>query len=310
MKRKEFINFALLFAVARQLPFTATEEELFRFDFSSVKRLLEKAPPAERETASLMIKNLLYDMEYLFKRATEKTDLAGLKKLAVEADQQFYTENKLKAGSFSYHPLTTAQLEAAKRNTSLKPGEYDTMVKTLKYYTNKINTSNEKFEKLIPQLLEEADQAAQIQKEAEAKVGCAKVVSIVAAVIIVVVAIVVAAFTFGAAGALVALSVIAAAAIIGGSISNAKDGAPMGAVIGSASSVLIVSGSKTILDKKVKLPWVDFDKMIKCAFLSEVTAITSSVFSVGTYPTQAMMGSVAVNILGITKKMPGIQTDC
>src|ERR1700741_1504798 len=220
MKRKEFINFALLFAAAHQLPISATQDESFKLDFSSFNGLLKKVPASEMDTASLMMKNLLYDMEYIFKQDTEKTDLPALKKLAEEADRKFYAENKLKADSFSYQSLNIASLESMKRNSGLKPGEFDTMIKSIKYYSNKLKGSKEKFEKLIPGLLEEATLAAQKQKEAEEKANCSKVLSFVAAVVIVVVAIVIAAFTFGAAGALVALAVIAAAAIIGGVIGD------------------------------------------------------------------------------------------
>lgn len=312
MKRKEFINFALLAAAAHHLPFPATQEELFRFEFSSVAELLKKVPATEQVTAILMIKNLLYDMEYLFKQVKGKTDLTTLKKLAEEADRKFYAENKLKGKSFGYQPFTISKLEDAKRNTSLKPGEFDTMLKTIKYYSNKIRTSGEKFEKLIPSLLKEADQAAQKQKEAEDKGECQKVLSVIAAVIIVVVAVVVATFTFGAGAGLVALAVIAAAAIIGAAFAASKgtlDGVLMGAMIGASLDTLTV-GVTTISIEKEKISWGDFDKRIKCAFLSVVNAMTTTIFSPNTYPSRAIMGSVAVNIFGITNKIPGIEMEC
>jgi len=311
MKRRDFINFAALFAAARHLPFPATEDELFRFDFSSIHALLKKVPQAERETATLMMKNLLFDMEYIFKQTKNKTDLATLKKLAEEADQKFYTENKLKATSFRYQPLTLAKLEAMKKNTVLKPGEFDTMLKSIKYYANKIKTSGEKFEKLIPQLLVEADMAAQKLKEAEEKVGCTKVLSVLTAVVIVVVAVVLAAFTFGAAGALVALAVIAAAAIIGGAIGSSKGNNLLaGAFIGASGGISAEFNTKNILDEKVKIAWVNFDKRIKCAFLSVVNTIAMSIFGNRPYPTHSIMGSVAVNIVAITGQIPGIEADC
>jgi len=309
MKRKEFINFALLFAAAHHLPLPAAQDESFRFDFSSINELLKKVPATERETASLMIKNLLYDMEHIFRQATDKTDLAVLKKLAEEADQKFYAENKLKADSFKYQSLSIADLESMEKNTGLKAGEFDAMVKTLKSYSKKLGGSREKFEKLLPGLLEEATKAAEKQKEAEEKGECTKVLSIVAAVVIVVVAVVVAAFTFGAAGAFIALAVIAAAAIIGGVIANPNSSELMGAMIGAAL-VSIVCGGKTLFEEKVKISWTDFDKKVKCAFLSAVNAITLSGFSIRSYPSRPLMGSLAVNIFGISRQIPGIETQC
>lgn len=309
MKRKDFISFALLLAASRHIPLGASQDETFRIDFSSFSDLLKKVPDAERNTASLMIRNLLFDVEHIFNNASNKSDLATIKRLAEEADRKFYKENNLKADSFQYKPIDITELEAIERNSSLKPGEFDTMLKTIKSYASRLKQSQEKFETLIPRLLREADLAAQKLKEAEEKAGCSKVMGIIAAVVLVVVAVVVAAVTFGAGATLIALAVIAAAAIIGGAATGANAGQITGATIGTSILMLIVGGS-VMVNEKVNFSWSGFDKKLKCIFFSSVTAITGSVYSQRSYPAQPIMGSLAVNIFGITHNLAGIKRDC
>ncbi len=310
MKRREFVCLATVLA-GQGLPLGISRDEKFRFDFSSIHDLLKKVPLAEKNTATMMIKNLVYNMNYIFKQAAGKIDITTLKKLAEEADRKFYSENKLKASSYGYQSFTLDNLETMERNNRLKPGEFDTMLTTIKYYTNKFKTSKGKFEMLLPELLKEAELAAQKQKEAEARHGCAKVLSVIAAVVIVVVAVVVAAFTFGAAGALVALAVIAAAAIVGSAIAGPQNiDAIQGSITGADTGVAVRFNGENISDEKVKLPWIDFDKKMKCAFLSTVNAVTAIFFSSKPYPSYAIMGSVAVNIIAITGKIPGNEIYC
>ncbi len=77
-------------------------------------------------------------------------------------------------------------------------------------------------------------------KEAENKSGSSKIVSYVVCAVMIVVAVALSVVTFGAGGALLALAIIAAGAIIGAAASGGKiEGAIMGAQIGAAVMIAI-----------------------------------------------------------------------
>ena len=72
MKRGEFIGFAAMFAAFYKLPFTPTQNELFSFDNSLLQGLLKDMPAHQKETALLMVKNLLFDLDYILKQSNKR----------------------------------------------------------------------------------------------------------------------------------------------------------------------------------------------------------------------------------------------
>lgn len=310
MKRGEFIGFAAMFAAFYKLPFTPTQNELFSFDNSLLQGLLKDMPAHQKETALLMVKNLLFDLDYILKQSNNKSDLATIKKLAEEADNKFYVANKIKGTSFVYHPLTLTKLEAMKSASPVGPAKFDAMVKSLKLYVLKINTSKDKFEKFIPELIRSAAESAKASGEAKAECGpvISTIAAIITAVVIAVIAVIVSNFSGGKS--LASTKIFAAAGQVANSINlpstNVK---PVTSIVVASSGIKIKLNDKNLTEEAIKLSWTDFDKKMRCIFLSLTTAVTMNQFGNKKYPLHPIIGSLAVNIIGIVRQLP-IENDC
>jgi hypothetical protein len=309
MKRKDFINMTVLFAISSQLHLGIAEgEEIFRFDQSSLGPLLKNISIKDKETAVLMIRNLLFDMQYILNNTRDLKDAEALKKLAMAADNKFYIENKLTGKGFQYQPITFTALDELKKKAIAEPAAYDLAIRNLKNNINKIRTSGKEFKIILPEIFHGKDAA----KQAEGKSGCARIWNLIAnlllAIILIIVAVVVAVFTYGSGGTAIALAIIAAGITSVASTNNSYIG-PQEIVV--RKNEIVLDNTKIPIDlARVDFQRANLDNFLKCSVYSVSTAMIMEGFNKTEYPANPLFGSLAVNLLSVVAKIEGIETVC
>lgn len=275
---------------------------IFRFAQSDLESVLENASKEDRELAALMARNLLFDLEYVFRRLKNLDDVAALKKLLLEADKKFYAEDELTAKAFRIQPITLESLDGLKKRSdgARRIKAIDAAIERLKEKAEKLSQMPEKMETLLPKLLAEAAKDYEKMKEAEEKAECAKVMTVIIEMSAIIVAVVVSVFSFGAGSVSTALAVIDAAAII----------EPNAAVAVTSTHIIIGKKKIPIPRGKVDFKRVDLDKSMKCSMTTAAAAVLSSVYGDPPYPAKPRMASVALSILAITGNIEEIETVC
>jgi hypothetical protein len=307
MERKDFINLAFFLPVLSQLKGILTQDELLRFRQADLEPLLKLDSPANKATASLLVKNLAYDVHYILSRVKNINDVGALKNLAIEADQKFYRENNLAATNFAYQSLSLSDLNNFRNNSSVKPGQFDGMVRSLSGHINTLKGSKEDFAAIIIKMLTSPEatgtaRAAQEAAAAEDVKSCAKVWAVVRSIVLIVVAI-----------------VVLIIAVIGSPFSGGGSLALIAAIPGIVSQqpnmlilknrILTVGTINVPLDSmKTDFNKIDLDRILKCSISSVAIAAAIGSFGKTAYPQNPIVGSLAINLLGNAYKLQGI--DC
>ena len=208
-------------------------------------------------------------MQYILSRVKDINDVETLKNLAIEADKNFYTENKLNAKSFGYQSLTLSALKNLRYNSSVKPDLFDGMVKSLSNHLTLLKETKESFTTLVVKSLTSPEAtntalAAQAAAAAQETQNCASVWSIMSVIVVVIIAI---------------ISVVLSVVTFGAGVSGGSNLALIGTVTKIASQnpgVLILNNKELILgttkipfeNTKVDFSKIDLETMLRCSIAS------------------------------------------
>jgi hypothetical protein len=317
MKRRGFINLAVLLPFAGSFKSIFTDNELLHFDLSELEPLLKNITPEDQAKANLLRRNLAFDVQYVLERVKNFKDPEAIKSLALEADRKFHADNKMNTKDFSYQPISISALEGFRNITVANSKEFDGMMKDIREQLTSLQTSAEPYVRDVvkkltvtgaqkyvrktpggPNEIPGSDRAAEKAKEAQ---ECARtwslVGSIVSLVILVIVAIVVAVFTFGASGNGMAMSVIGS--IVGASIAASQ------VISVTNNNIRIDNMNFGLRDTKVDLGKANLDSLLKCSTSAAAVTAAMSYFGKTAYPANPLAGSLTVSLIGIVAKLPG-----
>ncbi len=317
MRRRGFINLAVLLPFASSLKSIFTDDELLHFDLSELEPLLKNITPEDQAKANLLRKNLAFDVQYVLERVKNFKDLDAIKSLALEADRKFYADNKMNTRDFSYQPISISALEGMRSSTVADAKEFDGMMKDIREQLTSLQTSAEPYVRDVVKKLtgtgaqkyvlknpgsgNETPRPDRITEKAKEVQKCAKtwslVGSIITLVVIIIIAIVVTVFSFGSAGPAMAMTVM-------GVITGAA-AVPSKIISLTNNNIRIDNTNIGLRNTKVDLSKANLDSLLKCSTSAAAVTAAMSYFGKTAYPANPLAGSLTVSLIGIVAKLPG-----